>query len=283
MATITATNVTALRAKRGLDQAQALFDDATLRLSTGLRVRDAADDPGAFSIGARMKARLLSLERTQVSVQTDLSLVQTAQDGIDRIIDALQKIRELALASASSTATTNDRKANQEQVNDLIAEINRIANNTFFNGRSLLDGSIAKGRSTLFFQVGPDAGANNRIAFNVRTMTAAALGVNDVNVTTESAALNSLDDIDSAIDVSSLEAAKVGGKENRLNSADANLSDQILNHNAALSALLDADLAQAAIDQAKGALLRDTSASALTQANLFPGSVLRVILPGLSS
>lgn len=276
---ITATNTTAYRALAGLQSATELFDDATMRISTGLRVRSAADDPGAFSMGTRLQTRTLSLQATRIGVQTDISLTQTAEDAIGSIITSLRTIRTLALNSSSATTTTADRTANQTQVNDLIAEINRISASTFFNGKSLLNGDYKSGKSTLFFQVGPDAGADNRITMNIRTMSATALGVNDVDVRSINSALAALDDIDSAINVSTAEDANVGGKKNRLESAEDNLSDSILNHRSAISSLLDADLAEAIIDQARGALLRDTSASALAQANLSPQKVLGAILP----
>jgi flagellin len=280
---ITAFNELSARALRGLENAQKIFDTATERLATGLRVQRAGDDPGAFSMATRLQARALSIVRTQISVQTDQSLVQTASDGISKILDALKTIRSLALASASSTATTADRKANEIQAQDLIAEINRISANTFFNGKSLLNGDFKVGKATLIFQVGPDAGTENRITLNIRTLSAAALGVDDVTVSTQSGALGALDDIDSAITVATSEDANVGGKANRLASAEDFLGDQLLSHNTAISSLVDANLAEEAINQARGALLRDTATSALAQANLFPSNVLRVLLPGLSA
>ncbi|RMH59124.1 MAG: hypothetical protein D6679_02785 [Candidatus Hydrogenedentota bacterium] len=277
MAVLTQTNLAALAAFRGLEFATDLFTTSTRNLATGLRVNSPGDDPGSFAMSERLKARLSSLQRLENDNQVSLSLVQTAEGGLENILSDLQTIRTLALSSASSSATTADRNANQTQYSSLQKDITSIANNTIFNAKSLLSGDYAAGTATLKFQVGADA--NNFITLNIATMTAAALGVDNLDLTTQTGATAALALVDSAINIVTNESANVGATDTRLQNNDTFLNSQADAHTQAISGLIDADVAQETINLARAQVLQQTSSSALSQANLYPQNVLAVILP----
>jgi len=225
-----------------------------------------------------MKTNLRSLEQVQRYNQTSRSMVQTASDGISSIIDLLQDMRQLAVASANSTLTTADRTANQTQFSSLRDQIDSVANNTFFNAKSLLDGSYGSGTATLKFQVGADA--NMTITLNISSLTAAAIGVSTLSVDTQDNANTALTGLDSAIDLVTNEAANVAVVDNRLEKAGDLVSNQIENSTTAISGVEDTDIAEEAIKLALTSILRQTSSAALAQANLYPQTVLSAILPG---
>jgi len=225
-----------------------------------------------------MKTNLRSLEQVQRYNQTTRSMVQTASDGISSIIDLLQDMRQLAVASANSTLTTADRTANQTQFSSLRDQIDSVANNTFFNAKSLLDGSYGSGTATLKFQVGADA--NMTITLNISSLTAAAIGVSTLSVDTQDNANTALTGLDSAIDLVTNEAANVAVVDNRLEKAGDLVSNQIENSTTAISGVEDTDIAEEAIKLALTSILRQTSSAALAQANLYPQTVLSAILPG---
>jgi len=225
-----------------------------------------------------MKTNLRSLEQVQRYNQTSRSMVQTASDGISSIIDLLQDMRQLAVASANSTLTTADRTANQTQFSSLRDQIDSVANNTFFNAKSLLDGSYDSGTATLKFQVGADA--NMTITLNISSLTAAAIGVSTLSVDTQDNANTALTGLDSAIDLVTNEAANVAVVDNRLEKAGDLVSNQIENSTTAISGVEDTDIAEEAIKLALTSILRQTSSAALAQANLYPQTVLSAILPG---
>lgn len=277
MATLTRTNTAALSALRGLNSANDLFALSTRRLASGLRVERPGDDPAGFAISTRMNARLASLETLSRYNQVSLSLVQTGSSGLSSTLALLQEIRTKALSSMNSTLATADRKANQAEVTQLLAQINTIATTTQFNGKNLLDGSYAAGRATLSFQVGADSG--NKLTLNINTATTTALGVKNISVSTQTSATTALTAIDSAINLVTSRAATLGAVENRLTSIGEYLEEQIEAHEGAIGGIVDADLGRETVNLALAGLLRQTSSAALAQANLYPQEVLAAILP----
>jgi flagellin len=278
MSIIGRSNQAALIALGGLHKATDLYTKATRRLATGLRIESPSDDPGGFAFSTRMRAQAKSLEKISIYNQASRSMVQTASDGISTIIEHLQTIRTLAVSSANSTLTTADRQANQTQLASLRNEINSIANNTTFNGKSLLNGTYASGKATLSFQVGVDTG--NTISLNVRTMTATALGIGSTDVSTPSGANSALTAVDAAIATATTAAANTGSVENRLDMAGMFVSQQWENYEKAIGGVEDADLARETVNFAIASILRQTSAAALAQANAYPQNILSAILPG---
>lgn len=148
------TNVASLTAQRNLSKSQNTLNTSLQRLSSGLRINSAKDDAAGLAISERMTAQINGLSQASRNANDGISLAQTAEGALGEIGTNLQRIRELSAQSANATNSAEDRAALQSEVTALIDEIDRVANQTSFNGTKLLDGSF----TSKLFQVGADAG-----------------------------------------------------------------------------------------------------------------------------
>jgi flagellin len=147
------TNVASLSAQNNLSSSQRLNDQALERLSSGLRINSAKDDAAGLAISSRFDSQIRGLDVAQRNANDGISLAQTAEGALGQAGDLLQRIRELSVQSANDTNSTFDRKSLQAEVTQLQAELNRVADTTNFNGRTLLNGDFTNAQ----FQVGANA------------------------------------------------------------------------------------------------------------------------------
>ena len=154
MAQIINTNIASLNAQRNLNTSQNSLNTSLQRLSSGLRINSAKDDAAGLAISERMTSQIKGLTVASRNANDGISLAQTAEGALSEIGNNLQRIRELSVQSANATNSQTDRDALQAEVTQLVAEIDRVANQTAFNGTKLLDGSF----TSKLFQVGSDAG-----------------------------------------------------------------------------------------------------------------------------
>lgn len=164
------TNVASLNAQNQLNKSQSLSDQALQRLSSGLRINSAKDDAAGLAISSRFDSQIRGLNVAQRNANDGISLAQTAEGALGQAGDLLQRIRELSVQSANDTNSASDRKSLQAEVTQLQNELNRIADTTSFNGRTLLDGSFTNAQ----FQVG--ANANQTINVTVGSARATDVG-----------------------------------------------------------------------------------------------------------
>ena len=148
------TNVASLSAQNQLSRSQDLSNQALERLSSGLRINSAKDDAAGLAISQRFSAQIRGLDVASRNANDGISLAQTAEGALVEVGNNLQRIRDLAVQSANATNSSSDRAALNAEVEQLTSEIDRVANQTNFNGTNLLDGSF----SNKLFQVGADAG-----------------------------------------------------------------------------------------------------------------------------
>ena len=148
------TNIASLTAQRNLNGSQSSLATSLQRLSTGLRINSARDDAAGLAISERFTTQIRGLNQAIRNANDGVSFAQTAEGALSTAGDALQRIRELAVQSINDTNSSSDRQALNNEVGQLIAEVNRIASATQFNGQNILDGSL----STLTFQVGANQG-----------------------------------------------------------------------------------------------------------------------------
>jgi flagellin-like hook-associated protein FlgL len=135
------TNTTALVAYRHIGRASGRLEKSVERLSSGLRINHAQDDPAGLAIAERIRTQRTGLVRASMNAQDGVSLLQTAESALGEVTAMLQRIRDLAIQAANGTLTSNDRVQIQREVNQLLDEVNRTAQATEFNTKSLLDGS----------------------------------------------------------------------------------------------------------------------------------------------
>ncbi|MCB1759841.1 MAG: flagellin [Gammaproteobacteria bacterium] len=218
MAQIINTNVTSLTAQRNLNKSQGSLQTAMQRLSSGLRINSAKDDAAGLAISERMTAQIRGLNQAIRNASDGISFAQTAEGALSTTGDALQRIRELAVQSANDTNSASDRASLQEEVAQLIAEVDRIANTTQFNGQNVLDGSV----SSLLFQVG--ANANQTISVSGVDSTASELGANATTTSTGITAAGTAPGLTSASGVISINGTSITVSSDGLSTQDADSS-----------------------------------------------------------
>ncbi len=170
MAQVINTNIPSLNSQRNLGVSQGALATSLQRLSSGLRINSAKDDAAGLAISERMSAQINGQNQARRNANDGISLAQTAEGALQSSADMLQRIRTLAVQSANATNSASDRKALNDEVNALTAELNRIAITTEFNGKKLLDGSF----TSAVFQVG--ANANQTITATSANFTTTAYG-----------------------------------------------------------------------------------------------------------
>lgn len=148
------TNVASLSAQNQLSKSQSMNDQALERLSSGLRINSAKDDAAGLAISTRFQSQISGLNQAVRNANDGISLAQTAEGALSETVNGLQRIRDLAVQSANDTNSASDRASLQEEVDQLVSEINRVADTTQFNGLNILDGDFTSKK----FQVGANAG-----------------------------------------------------------------------------------------------------------------------------
>ncbi len=270
------TNVASLNAQRNLGRSQGALGTAMQRLSSGLRINSAKDDAAGLAISDRMTSQIRGINQAVRNANDGISLAQTAEGAMGEITNILQRMRELAVQSANDSNSTEDRVSLQAEVTQLIAEIDRIAETTEFNGRVLLDGS----GGDLVFQVGYMATDADQISidFGDLDMTAEdGLSVNAVSIVDGFDVAATLGSIDTAIATVASARGDLGAVQNRFESTIANLSNIAENVTAARSRILDADIAQETSNLTKENILQQAGVSILAQANQAPQLALSLL------
>ncbi len=176
MAQVINTNVASLNAQRNLDKSSSTLQTSLQRLSSGLRINSAKDDAAGLAIANRFTSQIRGLDQAARNANDGISLAQTAEGALQEGTNILQRVRELSIQSANSTNSASDRQSLQAEVNQLLSELDRIADTTNFNGLKLLEGSF----TSQSFQVGAEA--NQTINVSIAGATGATLGINKATV-----------------------------------------------------------------------------------------------------
>lgn len=171
MSLVINTNVSSLNAQNNLTKSQSALATATMRLSSGLKLNSAADNAAGFAIAQRYTTQIGGLSQASANASDAINLAQTAGSALDQVTANLQAIRDLAVQSANGTYTASDRSSIDQEVQQRLAEITRIANQTTFNGSKVLDGSLG----TKSFQVGADVGQTISVSLGT-SVKASAMG-----------------------------------------------------------------------------------------------------------
>jgi len=273
------TNMQSLRAYNSLQQTNQRLGDAQLRLATGSRINEAADDSAGFAIANKLEARIRGQAQAQANIGDAQSMLTVAEGGANTIMDILQTMKEKSVQANNDSLSGEERTLIQGQLNQLIGEIDDIAQNADFNGVSLLDG-----QATLSFQVG--AGTTDGDVFEVGALSggfeastlSVATGDIDVEADAGSGTLTTtITNIDTAIDTVSEKLAGIGDAQNRLSFKQQNLATSTDNYQAAKSRIMDADFAKEQMEVVKQQILQQTGTAALAQGNAAPQSVLSLI------
>jgi len=270
------TNVQSLAAQRHLNISNMNQKAALEHLSSGSRINKASDDAAGLAISEKMKGMIRSIRQDVRNANDGISMIQTAEGGMNEVGNILIRFRELAIQAASDTLGDDERGFIDKEVQQMKQEITRIANSTEYNGKKLLSG---EGES-LDIQIGAhNREMEDRFVFDTSKTNASTdnLGIEGVGVLEKESARESLDLIDGAVKKLVENRADLGALQNRLQSAVNSLNIYDENLSAGNSRIRDTDMASETAELAKQNILTQTGVSVLSQANLNNMLALKLI------
>ena len=286
-------NVSALNTYKALGFAGNSMNKSMEKLSSGYRINRAGDDAAGLSISEKMRSQIRGLNQASTNAANGVSMIQTAEGALNETHSILQRIRELAVQSATDTNATEDREALQSEVGQLIAEVDRISDTTEFNGMKLLDGTIgANGEvrfhvgankdqyiAVKFSDMGTDKlGKETAVAGETgKVEVTAANSLKQINITTRDGANNAIEVIDAAIKQVSDERSRYGAIQNRLEYTINNLNTTAENMTSAESTIRDVDMAKEMMEYTKNNILQQAAQAMLVQANARPQQALQLL------
>ncbi len=279
MALVINSNVPSLNAQRNLNKSQGSLTKSMERLSSGLRINSAKDDAAGLAISDRMTSQVRGLNQAVRNANDGISMAQTAEGALQETTNLLQRMRELAVQSANDTNTSSDRASMDAEFDQLVAEIDRIANTTAFNNQVLLSGRYSTAGPARF-HIGANSGQT--IALSINAAQANDLGsgartVAVIGISNRGAANSAISVIDAALKDVDTTRGKLGAVMNRLESTIANLSNVSENISASRSRILDADIAQETSNMTKMNILQQAGVAVLAQANQNPQLALSLL------
>jgi flagellin len=271
-----ATNIASQNVQKNLKEVTMAGNAELEKLSSGKRITKASDDAAGLAIATNLEAQTKGLRQATRNANDGISLVQTAEGGLNETTNILTRLRELTIQAASDTVGETERGFLDKEYQQLNKEIDRISESTVFNGTQLLNG---KGKGNMDFQVGAFAGEQNRITFESgeSDSSASSIGVSGTSISEKSDALDAIANVDQAIEKVSGQRANLGSIQSRLQSTVKNLEVQTINQDSARSVIQDVDVAESSASLASSTVVKNAAVSTLAQANQIPNSALRLI------
>lgn len=270
------TNIASLNAQRNLGESQVKVANGMSQLASGNRINKAADDAAGLAISENLKAQIRSARQANRNAQDGISLVQTAEGGLNEIGNIIVRLRELGIQAASDTVGDTERGFINKEVGQLKDEMQRIASVTTWGKTKLLDGSTP----TYDIQVGTyNNEKEDRISYvaSENTATIDALGIAGIDYASKGGAQSALESLDKAQEGVSRMRANLGALQNRLTSTVTNLSVAEENMSAANSRIRDTDVAASTAEMTKNNILLQASTATLSQANAKDQMALKLI------
>jgi flagellin len=280
---VISTNQSALTSLRYVNINTSLQNNYLSQLSSGSRVQKASDDASSLAVGTKLQSDATTLAQASTSAANGQSVLSTADGGLAQISDILQRLKSLATQAQSGTNDTNSLANIDKEFQDLLSEINSVAQGTRFNGNNLLDGTSAYGTTGVDFLLGTEA--TDTITVKISNVTTASAGLNLTGLTVSGATLNdgltaaasAAAAIDSAINTLSGVRAQVGADSSRLSFRKNVIDVSDENANAAASTLLDADVASVESEYTSIEVLTESGIAALQKANAIPQQLLQLL------
>lgn len=242
---------------------------ALRRISSGYKINSAKENPNAIASSEKMRIQIRGLQMAQRNAQDGVSMLQTADGALDNITSMLQRIRELTVQAGNDSATIEDKKVIQEEINNLKQGIGDIIKNTQFNGVELL-----KGNKILKMPIGANVGESVEIP--ISDLSPDKIGLDSIDVTTNTIDDN-LDKIDEILDTVISKRSKYGALLNRFESAydkTGEIHDIIVG---AESQIRDADVAEEIMNFSRDNILIEAGNAMMVQSNKFPQEILRIL------
>ncbi len=277
MGIVIGTNPTAMQTLRSLNKTNRTLQSSMVKLSSGMRINSARDDAAGLGISEILRAQVSSLDVASRNSADAISALQIAESSMNEIHNVLNRMRELAMQSASGQLSNQQRGFLEQEMGQLREEVSRISATTEFNGKVLTDGTFATGATTLTFQVGTHNTTNDRLDVHITTMSATGLDIQTMSLATQTRAQSALDTIDAAINEVSAQRASLGALMNRLSITIDNLASAEENVAGANSRIRDVDVGKEMGKMVSHQILSQAGTSMLTQANSLPQTALALI------
>ena len=270
------TNIASQMVQNNLSKVSGKAQDSLAKLSSGKRITKAADDAAGLAIATKMGAETRGLRQAKRNANDGVSLVQTAEGGLNEVSNILGRMRELTIQAASDTIGEDERGFLDKEYQQLVSEVDRISDSTNYGSIPLLNGESSDG---LDFQVGAFGGESNRITFDASATdaTASGIGIDGSGIADKSDARGAIDTIDQAIGTVSGYRAELGAVQNRLQSTVSNLDVQIVNQDSSRSKIEDVDVASETAKLASSQILTQAGMSSLAQANSISSNALKLL------
>ncbi len=270
------TNVPSISAQRTLANNTNQLNSNLRKLSSGLRITRSSDDAAGLAISENLRAQIRGGRQAKRNANDAISLIQTAEGGLNEISNIIIRLRELSVQAATDTVGAQERSFTDIEFQQLKEELDRISRSSEFNGTKLLNGQSG----ILEFQVGVHNDPMlDRLRYDgtMATSTLAGLGLEAETVASKEGAQLSLQKLDDALVRVNGIRAELGATQNRLSSVISNLAISDENLSAANSRIRDVDIASETAKMAKNNILVQAGTSVLSQANQFPNIALKLL------
>lgn len=265
------TNLSSISAQRYLQGNSNAMQSNINKLSSGYRINKASDDAAGLAISEEMRSDIRSLKQATRNASDAISLIQTSEASMGEVTNMLARMRELAMQAASDGINNTQRGYVDQEVDEMLAEIDRIASVAEYNGIPLLDGTLSA-----TFQIGLDSGDTINVAVGTNLNTT-GLGVSTVDLSSQTGADAALASVDSAIESIASLRASLGAKENRIVTVQSNLAASTEALQASNARIREVDVASEMAAFTKNQILVQASTSMLAQANSYPEVALSLL------
>ena len=268
------TNVSSLVAQTNLERTQVALDSSQAKLSSGLRITKAGDDAAGLGISTSLEANISSYGQAARNANDGIGIVQTAEGALNETTNLFNRLRQLAVQSASDGVGSTERGYINSEATQLTGEVDRIANSTEYNGSKLL----AATGTTLDFQVGiRNVASNDRISVNSIDATSATLLTAAVDLSSKGGAQTAIGNIDTALQSVSSARATFGAAGNRFASALNTIATASQNLSAADARIRDVNVAEESSNASRLSVLVQAGVSVLSQANQGTQALLKLL------
>ncbi len=262
-------NLKAMNSNRMLNVTTNAQAKSTEKLSSGYKINRAADDAAGLAISEKMRRQVRGLTKAVSNAQDGISCVQTAEGALGEVHDMLQRMNELAVQSANGTNMSTDRNYLDKEVQQLMEEIDRVADTTTFNEQNLLKGSF-----DVTLQVGSENG--NEIGLKISAMNCSGLSLSG-DITSASNAKDFIDTVKGALETVSAQRSDLGAIQNRLEHTINNLNNVVENTTSAEAQIRDTDMATEMVKYSNNNILAQAGTAMLAQANQSNQNVLSLL------
>ncbi len=279
-------NLSAMFAQRERGVVAGRLDKNIEKLSSGLRINRAGDDPAGLAVSEKMRSQIRGLNQASRNASDGISFIQTTEGYLQESQNIMQRIRELSVQASNGIYTAEDRMQIQVEISQLVDEVDRIASHAQFNGMNMLTGRFARDTgenvvtASMWFHIG--ANMDQRTQVYVGTMTARGLGVrfednSIISLSTPENANRTIGVVDAALRKVNKQRADLGAYQNRLEHTIRGLDVGAENLQASESRIRDSDMAHEVVRYTTNQILLQSSTAMLAQANLATQSVLQLL------